>query len=119
MGYYSDVVIVIAKHAHEDFLNALAAKAFELQCSGESNPAELLAGAEREEHKEAIVYRWPSIKWYDGFDSDVDAIMAALSELDSDDYRFYRLGEEYGDFEEEGRYTGEPTFCVTHQLEMV
>lgn len=119
MGYYSEVIIVIAKDAHEAFLNALAARAFELQCIGECSPAELLAAAEKEEHPDAVVYHWPFVKWYDNYDPDVMAIRDALKELDSDCYKFYRLGEEYGDFEEDGNYLGDPQFYMVHRLEML
>lgn len=119
MGYYSEVAIVIAKEAHEDFLNALVAETLKQQCTtGECDPAALLRCAEKEEYEESVVYRWSSIKWYEYDDPDVEAIMNALKRINCSNYKFYRLGEEYGDFVERGSFDRGPYFCATHTLEM-
>lgn len=46
-----------------------------------------------------VLAEWYDIKWYEGYDDEVDAVMRTLGRLDSLNipYHFLRVGEEYGD----------------------
>lgn len=46
-----------------------------------------------------VLAEWEDIKWYEGRDEEIDALMNALKELKQRrvPYRYFRVGEDYGD----------------------
>ena len=97
MGYYSEVALVLKKEANGKLLQAIKSESEYVQELIEKWP-------ERHEVNEKtgeILYSWNSIKWYG---DECEFLNNFLKELDSEDYRFMRLGEEYGDIDEHGQF---------------
>lgn len=113
MGYCSKVAIVISKPAYDEFYKYLAAKVLEHEGNDRFNPFSLLNDADQKyETDNAVLFCWHWVKWYTESDDEIAAIMDALRCLDEEDYRYVRVGEELGDFENEGYFEGPPYVSV-------
>ena len=100
MGYYSDVGIALRGTINNEAVaNAFDALGFELKgwCEG------------------SFLYIRNGVKWYDGI-NEVDMINSWLNGLDQSDYRFIRIGEEYGDIEDGGCFVSPFRFGVTREF---
>ena len=112
MGYRSDVGIALTKKgiatlqdklASQDISEELRARVKELLAHADRHYTDAASGAE--------VWYWEWIKWYDCYPvgyQDISFIMDALNELDDEDYRFIRIGEEYDDTEVSGEFWENP-----------
>ena len=106
MGYRSEVVLAVAEKVMPQFLATMAKSAetrrlcFQDHCDmvkdyyGKGN----------------ILFRWDSIKWYEGYE-EVDALTNFMDWCDEEDeneisheieYRFVRVGENYDDIVQRG-----------------
>jgi len=92
MGYrhYSDVCFELKKEKN-DLFQALYSQEF-------PEDIEFLSSNIQRETDKATLYCWSDVKWYDSY-PEVSFICNFISELDEDDYRFVRIGEEYDDNE--------------------
>lgn len=93
MGYRSDVIITLYKQDFETLVR---------QASENTNGAlDLIkyASLYKNEASDIITLFWNSVKWYDGY-NDVGFIMSFIRSGDVQ-YHYLRVGEEYGDIEEE------------------
>ena len=93
MGYRSEVSLELKKETN-DLFQALYAQKF-------PEDIEFLSSSIEKETDKATLYFWDHIKWYDTY-PEVSFITKFISELDENDYRFVRLGEEYEDNETDG-----------------
>ena len=85
-----------------NLINMLLYVTQELQSKDKNNNYNLLDDtAIFEKTKRGYYFGWDWVKWYDGY-TDVDAIMNGLEHLQKNNlsYRFARIGEDYGDYEE-------------------
>jgi hypothetical protein len=117
MGYLSEVAIVIDKSVHDEFLKYLTAKVLE-KGDTEFNPFSVLDSAEKRETEGAILFYWRWIKWYSETDAEIAAIMDALRRLDEEYYRYVRIGQELGDFEDEGYFEGPPYVSIMCKMDI-
>ncbi len=103
MGYRSDVVIALSKHAYME--NVVL----------QSNLPKVLKD-NLPEYKKYFGYYWfiYGFKWYEEY-PEVEEVMDFLRNISEDDFAFARLGEEYGDVEFEGD-TGLFEIYVNHEL---
>lgn len=112
MGYRSDVGIALTKKGIAMLQDKLASQ--EISEELRARVKELLAHADRhytDASSGAEVWYWEWIKWYDCYPvgyQDISFIMDALNELDDEDYRFIRIGEEYDDTEVSGGFWENP-----------
>lgn len=93
MGYCSDVVLI------------LSPKSIEL--IDDNTLQEFASPASVHSLKDGtVLYYWKDIYWHGNpIHEKVDALMTLLNSSDMDDeYKFMRLGEAIGDFEENGHY---------------
>ena len=126
MGYRSEVVLVVDRHAVPSFMAMLAknTEAYDL-CFNDSDEATPDYG-----EKGSWFIRWGHIKWYDGYE-DVSPIQSFVEAMEASDlseygeaeaprvldsngkknpqpgdwnehFRFVRIGEDYGDIEVRG-----------------
>jgi len=110
MAYWSEVVIALSKEGHEKFNALLTAKMLEEKFEDET-PFDVLSYAEKTDYSNgAVLYHWHSIKWYDDMFKSIMAIMDALKELNTNMYRYVRIGEELGDWNDEGCMIEGPPF---------
>lgn len=119
MGYCSEVAIVINKSVYDEFTKYLAAKILEKGESREFNPFRVLNSADKKyETDDAIMFYWRWIKWYSVTDAEIGAIMDALRRLDEENYRYVRIGENLGDFEDEGYFEGPPYVSIMCKMDI-
>ena len=112
MGNYSDVGLALTKKGVETLHSKLA----EEKVSEELRTSVKRLLAHADEHytdsaSGAEVWYWEWIKWYDCYPAgyqDVCFIIEVLQELDDEDYRFIRIGEEDDDTEMSGRFWDNP-----------
>lgn len=93
MGYRSDIAFELKKEKN-DLFQALYAANF-------PEDIEFLSSNIQRETNVATLYFWESVKWYDSYPG-VSFITNFISELDEDDYRLVRIGEEHDDNETGG-----------------
>lgn len=112
MGYYSNVGLALTKTGVDFLQSRLASPEVSKELREEVNT--LLDYAERHYMDAASgveVWYWDGIKWYDsnidGF-QDICFIMDTLANLEGDNYRFIRIGEEYDDTEVMGEFWENP-----------
>ncbi len=90
MGYYSRVAIRLSQKAY----NKLKRKKFLPDSPFRSfDTFHFLKD-------ETVLFQWNDVKWYDGYDEEVDAVMDFLRKLDENSGEFYeylRIGEDSGD----------------------
>jgi hypothetical protein len=93
MGYRSDIAFELKKETNDLFQAIYAAKF----------PEDLswLYDNIQQESEDGTLYCWECIKWYDSY-PEVSFITKFISELDENDYRFVRIGEEHDDNETGG-----------------
>jgi len=101
MGYYSKVGLVLKKEANIKLQKELE------EINGE--PHELFNGWRdkflTDEKTGAVLYYWDAIKWYG---DECDWANEFLEKLDSREYLFMRLGEDFDDLEEKGLFSDNP-----------
>lgn len=112
MGYRSDVGLALTKKG----LETLNAKLAEESVSEDVRESVKRLLSHTDEHYSdaasgAEVWYWEWIKWYDccpaGY-QDICFITDTLKEMDDEDYRFIRIGEEYDDTEVSGGFWENP-----------
>jgi hypothetical protein len=97
MGYRSDISFVVKRSAFADMWRQDAdamIKVTDYACT-------IL------KKDDAVLVLWSSVKWYDSYD-EIGKFERLVSNLDSDDYHFLRLGESNDDAEELGGYWDNP-----------
>lgn len=99
MGYYSEVTITMKESDCKNFLALLQTGNDEVVRGARAviqGVDEVLLKAST--HGQAIItFHWSYIKWYEDFAS-INFIMNYLNDID---HRFVRMGEEFGDIEDE------------------
>ena len=112
MGYRSEVGLALTKHGVE----TLYARLDNPEVTDDLREHVLALLERADEHyvdseSGAEVWTWNWIKWYDTSPycfSDVKFIADTINELEDDDYRFIRIGEEYDDTEIAGGFWENP-----------
>jgi len=109
MGYRSEVLLALkAKHLKK-FLevvvfNSPAKELFDNWC-------EISTEFEDPQDENGIFFHWPSIKWYDSYES-IQSVMNFIENLPGDDpasdFYFIRIGEDHSDVELEGYWWDNP-----------
>ena len=118
MAYWSEVVIALSKEGHEKFNALLTAKMLEEKFEDET-PFDVLSYAEKTDYSNgAVLYHWYSIKWYYDMFKSIIAIMDALHELDTDMYRYARIGKELGDWDSKGYMEGPPFIGISCNIDI-
>jgi hypothetical protein len=96
MGYRSQVYLGVNDTAMKSLLD---------MCALQSEAFDLLFGRHQpEKTKHGVFWELDYLKWYDSFPC-VAAIEGWMSDMDEErenEYGFYRMGEEFGDTEEQG-----------------
>lgn len=112
MGYYSEVALALTKVGVSELKAKLADRT--LPAKDKEETRQLLDHADRhfvDDEAGSEIWYWESLKWYD-CDPDnfpeVDFIEKLMEQLDPDDYRFMRVGEESHDTEERGNFWDNP-----------
>ena len=108
MGYYSDVALCLTKNGMDQLKTALAE-------AERNNPdsfaaIKMLIGGEPskiDEGSGSAVFLWEGEKWYAEFD-EVAFVAKLTDSLPDQDFRFIRLGEDYGDIGACGVCRGKP-----------
>lgn len=93
MGYYSEVAITFYEHDFETLVRRAAEE------TTDALDLIMYASLYKDEVNNTITIAWSSVKWYEDY-SDVNFIMSFIRNGDIQ-YHFIRIGEEYGDIEEE------------------
>lgn len=101
MGYRSDIRIVTSKKGFDKLKEYVSDYLKEVKKDDSYNL--LNDFTVYKENKYQVYFGWNYLKWYEGNYEDVDAIMNGLNKLAENDYsyRYARLGEEGGDYEEQ------------------
>ena len=112
MGYYSETGLALTKNGIEILQSRLADENVDEKTRQEVKDLFKYA---RQHHIDpptgAEAWYWDSIKWYSDepvYYPEIDFIEQLLSELDEDDYRFIRIGEDYDDTEVRGDFWDNP-----------
>lgn len=104
MGYRSDVALCLSKEGIKQFKEGKK----KLGEDEKKALGELMAGADRhlfEPSTGSELWVWNQRKWYDDFE-DVRAFQKVMDEVDFDEYRTVKIGEDMNDNEEMGAYWG-------------
>jgi hypothetical protein len=113
MGYYSKIGLILTKSANENLIEAIKTESEYVQELIQNWPDHHKVNEETGD----VLYARHSIKWYGDECEFVDKF---LKTLDSKDYHFMRLGEEYGDKEECGdHYDGSFNLIPSSVLEIM
>ncbi len=112
MGYYSDVALALTR----DGVRKLNEKLSDASIDAETrkDAANLLASASKhlvDGDSGSEVWYWRDIKWYTSdpqYCPDVCFIDKFLCELDFEDFRFMRVGEDDDDTEAHGGFVNDP-----------
>lgn len=119
MGYYSDVAIVLTKSGVATLNESLEDTCIP-KCTLEETKR-LLENADKHftDHTSGSEnWYWQDIKWYTcdpGFFPEVSFVMDILNRMDSDEYRFVRIGEDNDDTEILGFYWDDPFDLTLHR----
>lgn len=74
-----------------------------------------------------VLAEWEDIKWYEGYNGEVDAVMQVLTRLDGAaiPYHFMRVGEDYNDVQYEdcepawnGEHADMPSLYLKQEIEV-
>lgn len=112
MGYYSEVALALTSNGINRLHTQLASPAIDKHVKEEVNS--LLKYADIhfiDSASKAEVWRWNSIKWYSGdpeYFADIYFLEDFLRQLDDEDFRFIRIGENFDDAEVFGDFTENP-----------
>jgi hypothetical protein len=113
MGYRSDVFIALTEKNVKKMVQVLSDEII----------LELLQGCDRYEKNGWTLFRWPDVKWYDGYEL-VDGIMTFLADLeDSEDpeenegYSLTILGEDQDDYTQKGAFDTPFGIRLVRQIE--
>lgn len=121
MGYRSDVCLALNSAGVAALKEALASP--DTSEKNRSEVESLLAYADKhlvDAESGSECWKWNDVKWYNDpvYYPDVDFVEGFISELDEDNYRFIRVGEDYDDVDVRGWWTDDP-FGVTLCREIV
>jgi len=97
MGYRSDIAFAVKRSAFADMWRMDAATMTEVTGYASSIVKK----------DDAVLVLWSDIKWYDSYD-EISKFQRLITDLESDDYHFLRLGENNDDTEELGGYWDNP-----------
>lgn len=122
MGYRSDICLLLNRPGVMSLKAKLASKETSDKIRSEveyllSHAVKHLVDAE----SGAECWHWTDLKWYDcdpEYYPEVDFIEKLMAELDEEDYRFMRVGEDYDDLEVKGCYLDDP-FGLTLRREIM
>ena len=112
MGYYSDIGLALAVNGVTELHKRL-----DDMGSNSQTRQDILGFLSSAEHHytdtetKAEVWYWKSVKWYIGdpkYYPEVDFVESMLADLDEDDFRFIRIGDDYDDTEVRGYFWDNP-----------
>lgn len=112
MGYRSDVALALTANGLKELHTQLDSTALDNNIRKEAN--NLLDYADMhfiDPDSKAEVWLWKGIKWYlsdPQYYADIYFIEDFLRNLDDEDFRFIRIGEDYEDTEVFGEFTENP-----------
>ena len=124
MGYRSEVCLVLTAEGEQQLRDRIAA----LPDSDETaiKMRELLDNypdtSWRDQETGATIYHWESLKWYNTY-MEVIFLDKFFADADSNDYLFFRIGEDDTDISVRGNYWDNPYAaniyrCIDYQLPM-
>lgn len=121
MGYRSDVCLALNKNGMAVLKEKLASE--DITDKTRSEVEYLLSHADQhlDADSGAECWKWADVKWYDCdpvYYPEVDFIEKLMADLDEEDYRFMRVGEDYDDLEVNGCYLDDP-FGLTLRREII
>lgn len=121
MGYRSDVCLALNNTGVAALKEKLASP--DTSKNTRSEVESLLAYADKhlvDAESGAECWKWNDVKWYDDplYYPDVDFVEGFITELDDDNYRFMRIGEDYDDAEVRGYFLDDP-FGLTFSRQIV
>jgi len=109
MGYYSDVGLALTDTGVRELHKHLASMEFDPKVRQEI--LDFLGYADQhytDTDTGAQVWYWKNLKWYTcdpKYYPEIDFMENLLSDLDEDNFRFIRIGEDYSDTEVRGYFT--------------
>lgn len=108
MGYYSDAALALTGKGVDTLDKKLAAP--ETSEETRKEVQDLLSQADHhyaDSNNGAEVWHWAWSKWYSNF-PEVAFVESLMDEMDEEDYRFIRIGEDYDDTEVRGGFWENP-----------
>lgn len=108
MGYYSDTALALTGKGVDTLNKKLAAPETSEEIRKEVQG--LLSQADShytDSNSGAEVWHWAWSKWYSNF-PEVAFVESLMAEIDEEDYRFIRIGEDYDDTEVRGGFWENP-----------
>lgn len=106
MGYYSETAFVLTAEAAEAVREAISNQILDTALKTEKFLQEAethsIDGQSRSE-----LFHWNAVKWYSEFE-EIGCIERILQDLESSEYLFIRIGEDYSDIETKGTYWDNP-----------
>lgn len=106
MGYYSETAFVLTAEAAEAVREAISNQILDTALKTEK----FLQEAETHSidgQSRAELFHWNAVKWYSEFE-EIGCIERILRDLESSEYLFIRIGEDYSDIETKGTYWDNP-----------
>lgn len=120
MGYYSDVALALTGNGLQSYKDALASR----KLSEKIRKEVTLFFSSADDHVQdanSECWKWTGVKWYVGdpeYFPEIDFIEELLTQIDEEDYRFLRIGEDVDDIETRGLWLDDP-FGLTLARELV
>lgn len=95
MGYRSDVKLITTKEGWERIKKEVSRVGVDEKYSLISDVGDSICGGKY------VLAEWDDVKWYEGRDEEVDAIMRGLRWFDTEHipYQYLRIGEDWEDYE--------------------
>ena len=117
MGYRSTVALCLTEKGYDSIIEALGYEEEKRQKEVEDlfNTADERYLHTPTNHR---LFVWKGIKWYEYY-SDINFVINEIRELDYEDYRFVRIGEDSDDVEVSGFFTENPfNFDITINIKI-
>lgn len=95
MGYLSDVKLITTKEGWERIKKEISRVGAEEEYSLISGVGDPICDGKY------VLAEWDDVKWYEGHNEEVDAIMRELGRFDAEHipYQYLRVGEDWEDYE--------------------
>lgn len=106
MGYYSETAFALTAEAAEAVREAISNQILDTALKTET----FLQEAETHSidgQSRAELFHWNAVKWYSEFE-EIECIERILGDLETSEYLFIRIGEDYSDIETKGSYWDNP-----------
>lgn len=106
MGYYSETAFALTAEAAEALREAISNQILDTALKAET----FLQEAETHSidgQSRAELFHWNAVKWYSEFE-EIGCIERILRDLETSEYLFIRIGEDYSDIETKGSYWDNP-----------